>query len=92
MPRRAANREWNQLEKEKCVAVCKAGKVWRSEEHFNIRHGNAEFRVCPAGFGSYFVEYFLSIPSLCFGIIMYVLRHCVSDVYDLLFDFTGGYS
>ena len=29
-------------------------KNWRSEEHFDIRHGDAELGVCPAGFHSCF--------------------------------------
>ena len=32
--RRAANREWNQPKREKCVAVKKAERSWRSEECF----------------------------------------------------------
>jgi len=35
--KKAANREWNQPKK--CVAVIKAERSWRSEEHFIIRHG-----------------------------------------------------
>ena len=29
--RKAVNREWNQLKREKCVAVIKAKRSWRSE-------------------------------------------------------------
>ena len=32
------------------VAVNKAERNQRSEEHFDIRHGDAEFGICPAGF------------------------------------------
>ena len=44
LQRKAASREWKQP-KRKCVAVNKAERSWRSEEHFDIRHGDAEFRV-----------------------------------------------
>ena len=54
LPRKAANREWNQPKRKKCVAVNNVEKSWRSEERFDIRHGNAEFGVCPAGFRSCF--------------------------------------
>ena len=30
--------------------VNKAERGWRSEEHFDIRHGDAEFGICPTGF------------------------------------------
>jgi hypothetical protein len=45
---RAANRLWSQPKK--YVAVNKAEKRWRSEDLFDIRHEDAEFGVCPAGF------------------------------------------
>ena len=48
--RRAANREWNQPKREKCVAVKKAEMNWRSEEDFDIRLGDPEFGVCPVDF------------------------------------------
>ena len=48
--RKAANREWKQPKGKKFAAVNKDEKSWRSEEHFDIRHGDAEFGVCPAGF------------------------------------------
>ena len=34
LPRRAANREWNQPKRKKCVAVTEAERSWRSEERF----------------------------------------------------------
>lgn len=52
--RRAANREWSQPKRKKCVAVNKAKRGWRSEEGFDIRHGDAEFVVYPTGFQSCF--------------------------------------
>ena len=56
-----ANREWNQNKREKCVAVNKAERSWRSEEHFDIRHGDAESGVCPVGFSLALVQYFLPL-------------------------------
>ena len=50
--KKVANREWNQPKN--FVAVNKDKKNWRSEAHFDIRHGDAEFGVCPAGFQSCF--------------------------------------
>jgi hypothetical protein len=37
------------------------GVVDLSEELFAIRHGDAEFGVCPAGFCLALVQYFLSM-------------------------------
>jgi hypothetical protein len=54
LPGRADSREWNQSKGKKCAAVNGAGRSWRPEEHFDIRHGAAEFGVCPAGFQSCF--------------------------------------
>ena len=39
----------------------KAERSWRPEEHFDIRHGDAEFGDCSAGFGLPLVQYFLMI-------------------------------
>ena len=52
--RKATNREWKQPKGKKFVAVNKDEKSWRSEEPFDIRHGDAEFGVCPAGFQACF--------------------------------------
>ena len=45
----AVNREWKQPKREICVAVNKSERSWKSEEHFDIRHGDAQLGVCPAG-------------------------------------------
>lgn len=42
----------DQPKREKCVIVNKAGSRWSFEECFNIRHGDIELVVCPAGFRS----------------------------------------
>ena len=57
MLRKAANREWNQPRRKQFVAVNKDEKEWRSEDCFDISHGDAEFGVCPAGFLSCFGDY-----------------------------------
>jgi hypothetical protein len=57
MLRKAANREWNQPRRKQLIAVNKIKKEWRSEDHFDISHGDAEFEVYPAGFLSFFGDY-----------------------------------
>ena len=37
---------WKQAKREKYMAVNEAGRSWRSEDHFDIRHRDAEFGVC----------------------------------------------
>ena len=64
--RKAANREWKQSKRKKYVSVNKAERSWRSEEHFDIRHGDAEFGVCPARFWSSFgpvFSYYAPFPT-----------------------------
>lgn len=72
---------------EKCVAVNKAGRSQRSEERFDSRHGDAEFRVCPAGSLSCVLLQYLFTMShfLSFGKVMCILSHCMLKVWDLLF-------
>ena len=68
--------------REKCVAVSKAERSWRSEERFDISHEDAEFRVCPAGFQSCFGPVFpLRAP---FAVLHWKCVICFSD-----FDFIG---
>ena len=54
LPRKVANREWNQPKRKKCAAVNKAERIWRPEMCFDIRHEDSEFGVCPACFWSFF--------------------------------------
>ena len=54
LSRKVANREWFPHKREKCITVSKAGRSWKSEEHCDIRHENADFGVFSAGFQSYF--------------------------------------
>lgn len=59
---------------------------------FDIRHGEAEFGVYPAGFPSSFQYFLILLPFLSFEMIMYILYHCVLGECDLFFfnfDFTG---
>ena len=58
LSRRVVIREWKQTKREQCVVVNKAERCCRSEEYFNIRHEDTEFRVCPAGFQSCCVSVF----------------------------------
>jgi hypothetical protein len=44
---------WNQPRRKKLVQSTKMKKekrIWRSEEHVDVRQGEVEFRICPAGF------------------------------------------
>ena len=70
LPRRTVNREWKQPKREKCVAVNKAERSWRSEEHFEIRHGDAELVVYLASFWSCFgpvFPHYVPFPPFCDG-------------------------
>ena len=58
---------WKQPKRE-YVVVNRAKRGWRSEEHFEIRHGEPEFGVCPADvrscLGPVFPQYFPFLISL----------------------------
>jgi hypothetical protein len=85
-PRKAAYRDWNQPKSKNFVAVNKAESSWRSEEHYGIRHGDAEFGVCQLVFILALIWYFLTMSSfLPFEMVMYILCHCMLEVCDLLF-------
>ena len=58
LTRKTADGEWKQLKRKKSVAGTKAERSWRSEKGFDIRHGDAEFGVCPVGFGFCFGSVF----------------------------------
>ena len=66
LPRKAANREWNQPNRKKYIAINKVKWSWRSEELFDIRHGDAEFGVFPDNFQSCFgpvFPHYASVPK-----------------------------
>jgi hypothetical protein len=77
--RKAANREWNQP---KSIAVIKAGKSWRSDGCFNIRHGDAEFGVSQLVFDLAFVQDFYNMPFWSGNVypVMSEARDLLSDV------------
>jgi hypothetical protein len=60
--RKVAYRVRAQPKRENCVIVKKAGTEWISEWHFDIRHGDTEFEICPNWFS---VLLWFSISSLC---------------------------
>lgn len=63
-------------------------KPAQEKEHFDIRHGIEEFEVCLDVFWSFFGSEFLYyVPPLYFGMLMYILCHCMLKVYDLPFEF-----
>lgn len=78
------SQEWNQPKQKKFTRVNKAERGWKSGRHFDIRHGGAEFEVCPAGFSSS-SSYFVLFPP--FWMVIYILCHCMLEVCDLLFHF-----
>jgi hypothetical protein len=57
MLRKAANREWNQPSRKQLLQSTKMKEERRSEDCFDISHGDVEFGVCPAGFLSFFGDY-----------------------------------
>lgn len=60
-------REWNQLKRKMCVSANKVEWTWRSEEHFNIRHGDSIWSLHPAGFQTCFgpvFPYYTPFPVL----------------------------
>ena len=54
-----------------CVTVNKAERSWRSEGHFDIRHGDAEFGDCSSGLGLTLVQYLLAVLPV--EIVMYTI-------------------
>ena len=82
--RRTASREWNQPKRKKCVAVNKAERSWRSEEHLtsDMEIQSLEFAQL-VFFNLVLVQYFLSmLPSIYFETVMYILCHYVLEVCD----------
>jgi len=57
LPRKAANMERKKPRRKKFVAVNKNEKGVEFKDRFDIRHGNAEFGLCPADFLSCFGNY-----------------------------------
>ena len=83
---KVTNREWNQPTRKKCVVVNKAERNWRSEECFDIRHGDTEFGVCTVSSWSYLGPVSSHYdPFLSFLLVMYFLCCCMLEVCDLVF-------
>ena len=61
-------------------------KIWRSEEHFTNRRGDAELEFSHLAFGLASVQYFLTV-TFWNGNVYPVMLVC-----DLNFDFVGNYS
>ena len=91
---RAANREQKQPRKKK-YGIVKTEWNWKSEESFDIRHGDVEFGSCPAGFGLIFIQYFLTmlahLPMFLNGNICTVPLFIGIGYLLCGFDFTGDY-
>lgn len=94
LPRRAAYREWYRPKKEMYVASnperAEPSKPFGSQVP-EVTHGATGLGVCPAGFRSCLVQYFLTMPLFFpFGMGMYIQFHCTLGVCNLSFDFTGA--
>ena len=82
------NKEWKQVTTKEFVVVTKDEWSWRSEEYFDIKHGDTEFAVCPADFGLVWS----SISLLWhFGVVVYSLMLKVCGL-PFNFYFIGHYS
>jgi hypothetical protein len=77
-----ASKEYNQTKRKKCVAINKAERSWRSEEHFAFLLGDVELGVCPVG-------PIFPHPFLHFGTVMYIPCHCMLEVCDLFLFLQG---
>lgn len=88
LPRRAAHREWNQFEK----CILQAAKP-EEQSHLSsgIRQRTTEFRICSPVFWFYFLSVFphcmfsSSISVLLRNTNVYILSHCMLEVYNFLF-------
>ena len=90
--RRAANREWNQPKTKKSTKQKGVGGL-KNISTSKMEVQSLEFAQLV--FGLALVQYFLTmLPSLCFGVVTYILGHFMLEVCDLLFyfDFTGEQS
>ena len=72
---------------DKNVSVNMVERIWRHEEHFDIRLGDITFGVFSACLGSCFSPVFSHYSLLPFGIVLYTLCHYMLEVCDLLFLF-----
>jgi hypothetical protein len=85
LPRRVAHREWNQPRREKYVSGSNTKRVEPSKP-FAITCEASVFGICPAGFwsccGSVPPHY---APFLPFGMVLYILWHCMLEACNLLF-------
>lgn len=76
-------------EKEVCCVI--KVRIWRSEEWFDIRHKDTGFENLFCLFSVFLWLVHPHYPFLPLGTIMYILWHCILQVWDVLFDsdFTG---
>lgn len=68
--------------RERSIEIYKSGKVGQSKI-FDTKHWATGFGVCPAGFQPCFSQCFL----ITFGMVMYILSHCVLELHFISFDF-----
>lgn len=95
--RKAANRKWKQSKRKECVLVSRTERSLRPEEHVALRHGDTEFRICPAGFQDYFgpvFSHYTSFPPFWNGNIqlcLYMLKIGDFCLFNYFY-FIGDYS
>lgn len=90
VPRRAANRKWEQPKRELSLAGREARRE-TSSKSFGLRHGATGFGVYSAAFWFCFGPEFLHCALfLPFEMVTYILCHCILEIFAL--DFTGAYS
>jgi hypothetical protein len=67
--RKAVIRKWNNSKRKNCATGHKVERSWRYEQHIDIRPGDEDFGVCPAGvwtcFEPVFPHYNLWMLEVC---------------------------
>lgn len=72
------------------MSVVKAERNWRSEESFDIRHGDADLEFAQLIFSLALVQYSVTmLPFLLFRMVTHTLCYCKMEVCNLFFEFTG---
>ena len=79
----------DQSKRKKCVIVNTTDRIWRAEEYFGIRYGDAEFEVYPAGFWSCFDPVFLYYASFWNGQVHPMSLYAEHMRSEFLFCFHG---
>lgn len=88
LPNRAADWFSNWTLREKSVAVCRAERKWRFEEHFDIRHEMQNLEFALLFFGLALGQHFLTMPLFIpYRMVVYIWLQFMLEAYGLLFAF-----